>query len=72
MITANSIDLTEIKDNCFAAFEKEEGCSCLTAPYEECTAKACPFYKPDGMKDWIRVEDKDGVNLLPPEEFKQE
>ena len=72
MKTANSINLKKIKDKCFAAFENEEGCSCLTTPYISCTPICCPFYKPVGMKDWIRVEDRDGVNLLPPEEFKRD
>ena len=71
VITTNSIELKTIKDKCFAAFENEEGCSCLTGPYEACTAAGCPFYKPDGLRDWIRVEDKDGINLLPPEEYRQ-
>lgn len=70
MKSPSSIDLTEIKDKCFASFEGE-GCSCLTEVPRECLAPGYPFYKPNGFKDWIRIEDRDGINLLPPEEYNE-
>jgi len=69
--THNSIDLTEISDKCFAALQHEEGCTVLIAPEDRCGTIGCPFYKPEGLKDWVRITDKDGTFILPPEEHRE-
>jgi hypothetical protein len=38
---------------------------------EHCGTAKCPFYKPQGCKEWIRVEDEHGKNLVPPEEWRK-
>jgi len=43
----------------------EIGCLITTA-WAECK---CPFYKPKGCEDWIRVERDGQVWLVPPEEY---
>ena len=48
------IDLKEITDKCYA--DKAGMCDCLADPNGICDY-TCPFYKPVGCKDWIRVED---------------
>lgn len=70
MKTHSSIDLTKVTDKCFAALQHGKGCTVLAAAEEKCSAADCPFYKPEGLKDWVRVEDKDGINLVPPEEHR--
>lgn len=40
------------------------GCSVLDG--EIACGLSCPFYKPKGMRDWIRR----GDNLIEPEEYK--
>lgn len=30
----------------------------------------CPFYKPEDCKEWVRIEDEEGIYLIPPEEYK--
>ena len=70
MITAHSIDLKHTDEPCFAK-TRFGGCKLLVIMAKQCGYE-CPFYKPDGCKDWIRVEDKQGINLIPPEEFAKE
>ena len=70
MITLHSIDLKTTDEPCFGR-TRIGGCRVLTALAKECGYK-CQFYKPDGCKDWIRVEDRQGVNLIPPEEYEKE
>mgnify|MGYP006916040210 CR=1 FL=1 len=68
MRTKNSIDLTTATDKCFASIAGD-GCAVRTRVHEECGTYMCPLYKPEDCGDWVRVEDKDGVNLIPPEEY---
>ena len=70
MITLHSIDLKRTDEPCFAK-SRYGNCTLLVIQAEKCCYK-CPFYKPDGCKDWIRVEDYQGANLIPPEEFAKE
>ena len=55
-------------DRCFA--QVEEGCTLLTDMADECNYK-CPFYKPVGCKDWVRMK-HDGQDVIcPPEEYER-
>lgn len=67
MITKHSIDLTHIKEPCFALTRDGE-CRVVIMPDFTCGTHKCPFYKPIDCKDWVRIEDRQGVNLIPPEE----
>lgn len=59
------INVNEINDKCFA---KVRGGGCLVTIISEADCgPSCPFYKPEGMSDWIRV----GNYLIPPEEYKE-
>lgn len=73
MTTPSSLDMEYMNDPCFAAWSDisgEAGCACLTIPDAHCGTSACPFYKPAQLSDWVRVEDNDGINLMPPEEYE--
>ena len=67
MRTRNSIDLMKCKkEQCWG----DIGLGCNTNPDQgTCGTYLCPFYKPAKCKDWIRIEDDDGVNCIPPEEY---
>ena len=67
MITKHSLDLITIQDPCFA-LTYGGGCRALILPHKNCGDYRCPFYKPVGCKDWVRIEDRQGINLIPPEE----
>lgn len=70
MKTNNSIDLTQCHAPCALSFKQNgNSCSLLTRYGKECGSAECPFYKPKGCKDWIRTEDDDGINIIPPEEY---
>lgn len=69
MITKHSIDLTKVDDICFASNVRYGGCKILTMMHESCGTYKCPFYKPQNCKDWIRIESRTGVNLIPPEDL---
>ncbi len=70
MKTHNSLDLMQCDTPCAMSF-KQNGVACglLTRYGKECGSADCPFYKPKGCKDWIRVEDEDGIIIIPPEEY---
>ena len=62
------IDLTGIKDKCCA--QQHGQCTVMSADIQlECNYR-CPFYKPEGCKDWIRIEAKGRVLLYSPEEMQ--
>lgn len=69
MITLHSIDLKYVKDSCFALAPRYGVCKLLTEQHEQCGSQKCPFYKPAGCKDWVRVEDKHGISIVPAEEY---
>lgn len=69
MITLHSIDLAYVHDKCFAEGYKGV-CRLLTIKSDVCRTSKCPFYKPDGCKDWVRVEDDKGTFIIPIEEYK--
>lgn len=70
MITLHSVDLTMVKDPCFA-LNVDGDCRARSTPHAKCCTYKCPFYKPVSCKDWVRVEDRQGVNLIPPEEYRR-
>ena len=61
------IDVKEMCDRCFA---KEAGDCTILNDIEIC-GNSCPFYKPIGCKDWVRVKQGDGVMLYAPEEYER-
>lgn len=67
MITRHSIDLKRISEPCFG-LSRTYDCRVLKGGDVNCGTYKCPFYKPIGCKDWVRIEDRQGVNLIPPEE----
>ena len=67
MITKHSIDLTRIYEPCFAKTKLGQ-CRVMVVPDEHCGSYRCPFYKPKHCKSWVRIEDRTGINLVPPEE----
>jgi len=69
MITLHSINLQNTYDKC--CNEKHGGCRTLISKDKNCRTYKCPFYKPEGCKDWIRIDEKGESNLIPPEEYKQ-
>lgn len=71
MRTKNSIDLKKSNQRCNSLMTGA-GCSSMTGVHKDCGTYRCPFYKPQDCGDWIRVEDKDGISLIPPEEYKCE
>ena len=60
------IDLQDCIDKCYA--EISHDCSLLVETAEQCNYK-CAFYKPKGCRDWIRVETKRHICIVPPEEY---
>lgn len=46
-------------------------CKVMDEPDIHCGTFRCPFYKPADLKGWIRRDEKDGVVLIPPEEYKE-
>lgn len=68
MKTEHSVSLLpETGDRCWALLA--EGCSVLTKISKGCGSCACPFYKPMDCGDWIRVEDEEGISIVPQEEY---
>lgn len=70
MVTEHSIHLEFCIDPCCHA-DPVEDCKGLRAKEEHCDYR-CKFYKPIGCSDWIRIEDEDGISLVPPEEYETE
>lgn len=69
----------ELKDrpttDCFALSNDWQNgrkmCMCLRKRDPiKCGTKKCPFYKPQGCSDWVRLEEGDEVYVIPPEEYK--
>lgn len=58
------VEIAVVNDKCFALTER--GCVCLDDD-SQC-GKCCPFYKPAGCEDWVKVEIDGEVWLIPPEE----
>ena len=67
MITKHSIDLRKVNDPCFA-ITPFKSCRVFGQLRKECGTYKCSFYKPKGCKDWIRITDRTGTNLIPPED----
>lgn len=68
MRTQNSINLLMPHGDCWAKLRG--ACSAMRKLEDKvCGTHECPYYKPKGCEDWIRVEDKQGINLIPPEEY---
>ena len=61
------VEITGTIEKCFA--ELYGGCAILT-DNSRCGYR-CPFYKPTGCEDWVRLETKNEIFLIPPEECKR-
>lgn len=61
------IYLDDCTDRCFAEIFADCG---LLTEYDTCGNK-CPFYKPVGCMDWIRVRRNGRVELYAPEEYER-
>lgn len=57
----------ESDGRCFAMMA--DGCACLNGLNERCGTYLCPFYKPTGCKDWVRLDTRAMVRLFVPEEL---
>ena len=62
------VEITGVTDKCFA--DLYGGCAILT-DNSRCGYR-CPFYKPIGCEDWVRLETKNEIFLIPPEELTKE
>lgn len=62
------IDITDSTERCFAE-EDNKTCKLLYADAIESCGCKCPFYKPEGCEDWIKIEKGEGVYLYTPEEM---
>lgn len=69
MKTKNSIDLKGVNDPCIG-MGWQGSCLLLNRMEPGCGSYRCNFYKPEGCESWTRIEDKNGVNLIPPEDWK--
>lgn len=45
-------------------------CTLLKAKDEHCGTYQCPFYKPRGCKDWVRLEQDGIVKMHQPDEIE--
>ena len=61
------IELQECTDRCFA--DKVGECDLLNE-VEVCNY-TCPWYKPRGCKDWVRLKYHGQEMLCPPEEYER-
>ena len=61
------IYLEECTDRCYA----EEGGGCTALIGDGICGNACPFYKPRGCKDWIRIKRNGKAVLMAPEEYER-
>lgn len=60
----------ESDGKCFAKLVG--GCQIFGTCAKDCGTYLCNFYKPQGCKDWVRHDSKNGlVRLFPPEEVKE-
>lgn len=63
------IDITEYTERCFA--DRMGVCSVLVETItDECNA-TCPFYKPKGCREWVRINTDAKAWLLTPEEYEE-
>ena len=72
MITKNSVMLNQHSGPCCAlsTLAGNKICEVLTRESPDCNYR-CPFYKPEGCGDWIRVEHGRDIYVVPPEEYYQ-
>lgn len=69
MVTIHSVNLKQINEPCFAEIGRNNGCRVLSKTDDSCGTYRCPFYKPQGCREWVRIDDRMGVNLIPPEDL---
>ena len=63
--------MNHVSDSGGKCFAWARGCCLLTEASERCNTYGCPFYKPQGCKDWIRRDSQRGyVYMIAPEEVK--
>lgn len=64
--TTDMIEISNTKDPCFAMARRV--CMVVKEEFQEECGVNCPFYKPAGCEDWVRIE-RNGIWLIPPEEY---
>ena len=62
------IELEECIDRCF--LDKAGKCTVLKEMADECNY-TCPFYKPKGCGDWVRMKHHGHEVICPPEEYER-
>ena len=61
--------MNKLQEKCFALHDLKK-CSALKHRLETCGTTDCPFYKPEGCKDWIRTESENGeIRIEPLEDY---
>ena len=53
---------------CFA--KRFQECLVVGNCLKGCNTYACPFYKPCGCEDWIKIERQQSIAMIPPEEAR--
>lgn len=69
MRTEHSIRISVSYGECFASIASGRGCRIMLKPDSSCGTIGCPFYKPKDCRDWIKVQDGNLFDLVPPEEY---
>ena len=62
------VEISNLGEKCFA--RTYDGCVVLSVIQPQCSPK-CPFYKPIGCTDWVRVDTRNQIFLIPPEEYER-
>lgn len=60
------VEITKLEEKCYARLHS--GCSVLCHIEPACGA-GCPFYKPAGCEDWVRIEKGGRIWIMPFEEY---
>lgn len=67
------VSYTKTQGKCFAEGEMFP-CNVMEEKHPNCGTFFCPFYKPadlcEGDEPWVRIDQEDGVLLIPPEEYR--
>ena len=62
------VKINDLDERCFA--ELKSGCGVLSRNDYKCSPQ-CPFYKPRGCEDWVRIVKGEEIWLIPPEEYER-
>lgn len=60
---------TDTDGICFASFNNSSDCSVLSDKRTDCGTYMCPFYKSKDYRNWVRINGKSAVTLIPSEEY---